>query len=625
MWGVLKKTRYRFSLIRAVSYLNKDICEAECVMSDKKRASYSKVLTKNIFKYAALSAVLVAVLVFLIVQSSKNFSDERRKVDNALSELKEQDAVWDVEVYEAETAKSASYDDLFVQSTVVQENLKVVEALNKQYLIASAEIAALKASVDGKQALIEKFKAQHSLYRNSLAYLPIAVRDVRFLAQEKTNKNIDAAAQSILLLTLDYVINSNSEKADVIKGLVSDVSNMDILDEGLDEARRTLVIHAYAVLRKDSEESLSLSDLKVFKLRVAIDNVHAKFAQYFDDKADNVATYKNLLALFSVILLVALAILVYQLVRSFSKISEANETLEINVAARTANLNDALVQLKTQQGQLVQQEKMASLGQMVAGIAHEINTPLGYLRSGLQSSQGSVPIFQQLTQAASEVIKGLTSEAPNEEELEHHLIELNDIVNMVNEEYIVSELDELLKNGIFGVDQISDIVANLKSFSRLDSSDSASEYDMGDCIKSTLKIATNVIKEVQVKQELEKTPILYGFPSQINQVLLNLITNACHATEGKSERLVEIKQTLTPNNEVRVDVIDNGTGMSAEVVEKVFDPFFTTKKVGSGTGLGLHISRQIVTTHKGQPILLSPPKLSLKRSQNWLWQQQTLR
>jgi signal transduction histidine kinase len=287
------------------------------------------------------------------------------------------------------------------------------------------------------------------------------------------------------------------------------------------------------------------------------------------------------------------------------KLREANDFLESRVEARTKELKGALEQLKEQETLLIQSEKMSSLGQMVAGVAHEVNTPLAYVKSSLEAVAGGMPKAGEALAQAERLVHLLQSEHTDEAQLTRQFAAVNGALQELRGGGRLAELDTLVKDGLYGIAQISELVNNLRNFARLDRSKVA-EFDLNEGLRSALVIAKNHVKRRTVKQDLGAIPKVACAPSQINQVFLNLITNAAQATS--EEGGVIALRTWQPNpGQVVVEVSDNGHGIPADVLPKIFDPFFTTKEVGKGTGLGLSICYKIVEGHGGRIDVQSRP------------------
>jgi signal transduction histidine kinase len=271
--------------------------------------------------------------------------------------------------------------------------------------------------------------------------------------------------------------------------------------------------------------------------------------------------------------------------------------VEDRLGERTGELERAYARVKSSQLQLVQSEKMASLGQMVAGLVHEINTPLGYVRNNVEMTRAALADAARLVAAQASVIDALSGEAMPDESLDRTLAEVADLRARVDAAAL-EDLGALLDDTLHGVGQIGDLVANLKDFSRLDQS-GMQQADVNRLVEGALKIVQHILRkrDIAVVHEPGELPPILCAPAQINQVLLNLIGNAAQAIEHDHGRIVVRTQTL--DRRVLVLVEDNGKGIAAADLPRIFDPFFTTKPVGQGTGLGLAISHQIVEQHGG--------------------------
>ncbi len=279
------------------------------------------------------------------------------------------------------------------------------------------------------------------------------------------------------------------------------------------------------------------------------------------------------------------------------KLANINQQLEIKVEERTAELQDTLKELKNSQLQLIRSEKMATLGQMVAGVAHEVNTPLSYVQNNLE-------IIGQLTEQYEELIelvqglKGIKSDnTASDGKIDKLLADIVRASDEIQEDDLSVELKELIKDSLFGVEQITEMVLNLRNFARLDES-KVKTIDVRECIEASLKIAGNSIRHQEIVTDFAPTPEVKCSPSQINQVLVNLLNNASQAMGEKPDGKIEVR-TRADDSNVYIDVIDNGKGMSPDVLGQIFEPFFTTKAAGEGTGLGMAISQQIMEQHNG--------------------------
>jgi len=294
-------------------------------------------------------------------------------------------------------------------------------------------------------------------------------------------------------------------------------------------------------------------------------------------------------------------------------IAEQNIVLEQKVHERTLELeetneelNVTLTYLKDTQAQLVDAEKMASLGQLTAGIAHEINNPINFVSANLK------PLKLDISDIL-EVIKRYEEIAPNEN-VEDKIKEIEKFKKKIDIDYLKKEIQSLLTGIEDGAKRTAEIVSGLKNFSRLDESE-LKNANVNEGIESTLVLVRSSVPDnVDVMVELGNVPIIECYPGKLNQVFMNLITNALYAMKKRSETG---KNTLTIRSFMRgeqvcVTVEDTGIGMTQQVKEKIFEPFFTTKDVGEGTGLGMSIVFKIVESHHAKMEIESEPGVGTK-------------
>jgi signal transduction histidine kinase len=279
------------------------------------------------------------------------------------------------------------------------------------------------------------------------------------------------------------------------------------------------------------------------------------------------------------------------------RLKAANESLERRVVERTRELSEALRHLKESESQLIQSEKMSSLGQMVAGVAHEINTPLAYVKNSLGTVNDRLPQIAAAIEHCEKLLALLNEANVNPETLNQQFAQTSALLAELRQQRVLTELTGLVRDGLYGTSEMAEIVGNLKDFSRLDRS-KVTSFNLNDGLASSLGLARHMLKTVNVCRKFGEIAAITCAPSQINQVFLNLITNAAQALPASGGEI-----TLTTRDDgdgVAVEVADNGKGIAPAVLPKIFDPFFTTKEAGKGTGLGLSISYKIVEQHGGR-------------------------
>jgi signal transduction histidine kinase len=283
---------------------------------------------------------------------------------------------------------------------------------------------------------------------------------------------------------------------------------------------------------------------------------------------------------------------------------EALRQSEVREREKARDLESALLELRSTQTQLIQTEKMSSLGQLVAGIAHEINNPVNFIHA-------NIDYLNEYTQQLLDLVTLYEQEYPEPNS------KIVDRIQEIDLDFMAEDLRKVVGSMQVGTERIRQIVLSLRNFSRLDES-AMKPVDIHAGIESTLLILQHRLKsrdsspEIEVIKEFGKLPLVDCYASQLNQVFMNIIANGIDAIEERYQKLsvprsethsgrIAICTRVTAQNTVMVEISDNGTGMPQGIVDRIFNPFFTTKAVGKGTGLGMSIAHSIVVEkHNGK-------------------------
>ncbi|RUS97501.1 hypothetical protein DSM106972_084490 [Dulcicalothrix desertica PCC 7102] len=291
-----------------------------------------------------------------------------------------------------------------------------------------------------------------------------------------------------------------------------------------------------------------------------------------------------------------------------ASLQQLTQGLEQRVADRTQELSQALHNLQTAQIKLVQAEKLATLGQLVAGIAHEINNPVNFVHANLYH-------VNQYTKGLLELLKLYQKHCPSSNP---EILAKQEEIDL---DYLAEDIPQILSSMEVGTERICDIVQSLRNFSRHDEAD-VKVVDIHDGIESTMMLLRNRLKpklnhmEIQVVKKYSNLPQVECYAGKINQVFMNILSNAIEALEDKLDNhdtcimspAIYISTEVLRNNRIEIRISDNGPGMPEHVKKRLFEPFFTTKPVGKGTGLGMSISHQIITElHGGTLQCISNP------------------
>jgi two-component system, NtrC family, sensor kinase len=282
---------------------------------------------------------------------------------------------------------------------------------------------------------------------------------------------------------------------------------------------------------------------------------------------------------------------------------EALRQSETQLRHQTQQLEEGLKELQRTQTQMIQSEKMSSLGQLVAGVAHEINNPVNFI-------YGNIAPAHDYIQSLLNLIKLYQEYYP------YPVTVIQSEIADIDLEFLMSDLPKLLYSIKIGADRIRQIVLSLRNFSRLDEAEYKA-VDIHEGIDSTLLILENRLKRkhdypgIIIVKEYGKLPLVECYAGQLNQVFMNILTNAIDALEERDEQrtqheiqespsVIEISTEIIEKNQITIKIADNGLGIPEKIKQRIFDPFFTTKAIGKGTGMGMSISYQIVTkNHHG--------------------------
>jgi len=255
-------------------------------------------------------------------------------------------------------------------------------------------------------------------------------------------------------------------------------------------------------------------------------------------------------------------------------------------------LEEKLETVKNQQITLMQSEKMATLGTLSAGMAHEINNPLAYITSNVESIKFIKPVLVSLMTAAQQFVDKSISVS----QLESILVQLNQENDL---SFIVDDIDDLVDDTQEGLERIAHIVSNLVDFASLKDNVTAMA-DITESLNGTLKLLDNQLGACAIELHIEKLPLTRCNISSMKQVFVNLLINAKHACDDLRDQQGKISVKLFANeNNIYIEVADNGCGMDADTLKQMFDPFFTTKPVGQGTGMGMAIVYNVLKEHNG--------------------------
>ena len=318
-----------------------------------------------------------------------------------------------------------------------------------------------------------------------------------------------------------------------------------------------------------------------------MDNLHRLWTRQIKNHLDNIELTAELQSFISAIN------------QAYITQDKDRSLLERSIDISSKEYNESMEKIRMLQSQLIQQEKMAGIGQLSAGIAHEINNPLGYTQSNLATLQKYLDKIKDFLDTLNNIESTLQTEPTDDVLNILNTIRTSQKKNKIN--IISNDIEDIIGESITGLNRIEKIVKSLLGFARSSTSE-FEDYDLNKGIIDTLAVANNEIKYVAtVVEEPGDIPHIEAAGGSINQVLLNLIINAVHAIKDTSNKGIITLKTFEKNDSVYCSITDNGIGISKENLDSIFTPFFTTKPVGTGTGLGLSIAYDIIVNkHAGE-------------------------
>jgi signal transduction histidine kinase len=276
------------------------------------------------------------------------------------------------------------------------------------------------------------------------------------------------------------------------------------------------------------------------------------------------------------------------------------ETAEAELLRRNTELTELNAKLSMAQEQLVQSEKLASIGQLAAGVAHEINNPIGYIFSNFGTLENYMANLFEMLNVYEEAESSICSPA-----VVQHVRTVRERIEL---DFLKEDIAALMSESKEGIVRVRKIVQDLKDFSRVDAHQEWQWVNIHQGIDSTLNIVANEVKyKADVIKEYGDIPEVECLPTQINQVVMNIVVNAAHAMQAQHGKITI--RTGSDGDNIWIEIADNGAGIPKEILSRIFDPFFTTKPIGSGTGLGLSLSYGIIQKHNGGIQVCSEPNV----------------
>lgn len=528
---------------------------------------------------ACIGAVVVlastlATLIWMIKSTNMDLAIFRSSFDHTRT----LERVWDAELLSLQLGVSRNSDAVTQAAHDLNLCLKELEQITQSDGdLADLEpgLKSYQETINRKDRLSDELKTSYAMLRNSAAVMPRAIADVykepgvlAFMGGPENKRVADLVTDTATAMVsykdtpTDILHDAVQQRIDATRAAAR------ALPPALAGAIDRFLVKTEAVIKERRRRSELMLDLRAVPSAAVAADLDTQLVALEAAQSSSERRLQEMAVGNAAILALALATLLIVLRHRLSKLDDDNRRLQ----RANADVEE----------QLMQSAKLSALGQMVAGITHEINTPLAYVKA----------VFELIKERFSQ-IPGILDEANEDEETRQ-------------EQY--KELQLLLEDGLHGLEEMATLVRTMRNFSRLDKGNVTS-FAVEDTIERALIITQPQLKmAVDVKREFDSVPPISGSESQLRQVLVNLIVNAADAMSSLNRRgLLTVRTRITSSDTVQIDICDNGLGIPKEALGRVFDPFFTTKSVGKGTGMGLSICYRIIENHGGTITLNSKP------------------
>ena len=554
---------------------------------------------------AAIGVLLLLALAFLFVRTQAAGYKDQVEVLALLREVRDVDARWD-----ADSLRVAN--DLVIPQSPVPDRTATVARVFRELERARGQVPAAGEAADVlRKAMAEKevaFRALRAAHVRTLeaaqsAHDSLAALGMEAAALRGRDARVGALVSQVERVQAALRGGDIEVHGQAARALEPSIATLDpaagAIDPKLVAAASKARREAGAYLAARSAEADAWRKVTFLTPGARAELQARTLARAVEDALEDKDRWRAYLFAYAAALLVGVGYLGMRVLSAQAQLRLANERLEERVVERTRELEKTLGQLRESEAQLVQTEKMSSLGQLVAGVVHEINTPLAYVKNSVDSVRGRIPELGDALAEAERLLALLREEAPDADALQAAFDGLATRLTALSDHQVMGDLDSLTRDGLHGIEQISELVTNLRNFSRLDRSKVAS-FNVNEGVNASLLIARPMLRKVDIEKRLaDDVPSITCSPSQVNQVLLNIVTNAAQAIDKPRGHITVATRRDGPDH-VAIDITDDGKGIAPESMARIFDPFYTTKEPGQGTGLGLSIAYKIVSQHGGR-------------------------
>ncbi len=472
-----------------------------------------------------------------------------------------------------------------------------------------------KNELELKKEVIENFKTHNSVLRNSEKYAPEVGRKLVVFAKDINAQQAGAFYMDIIQNMLEYALLGSSVQLENLKIKQNQLSEIEkqMPNNALSEVI-AFAKHLDVVIVEKEETDTYLRKIMLTTTDENLDQLSQSWDEWLFKQQKKHDKFKNLLIVYITGLLLFIMATVW-ILRSLYR------SMDRKVEERTRETHKAFQELKENETQLMQSEKMASLGQLVTGITYEMNTPLGYVSSNVNTIGENIGDMDKIYVVIDQLSQEVSQPKPDSKKMVVMLKQLVKLYMQNGQQSLMTETQQLLTDATDGLSEISTLVNSLKDYGSVDQSEMKT-VNLNDNIDTTLEMCKTQLGDREIIKKYGDLADIECVSSQMNQVFMNIFNNAIDATDESDGQIVISSEN--DKSGVIISIADNGHGMNDNTVKHMFDPFFTTRDVGQGVGLGMAVTYRIIKSHGGEIIVDSGPdkgskiivKLPFKHPQN---------
>ncbi len=490
----------------------------------------------------------------------------------------------------------SNYDRLARSSSLLDKSIE--EMKNTYFLemdvvnnVLHKKFQEYKNEIEIKKDLIENFKSHNSVLRNSEKYAPMAGQELMAIAEKENLLESVKLYNDVIKELLQYSLLDEITSKERLKLLMPKLNQSEKkMPEYSLTASIEFINHVNTVIAEKDMTDNYLSKALASTSDTSLASLSKAWKNWLNESNKTIENFNKYVFWYIAFLLVSIAYIIWNLVSLY-------KSLDQQVIERTNEVRVAFEELKNSEKELNKSQEMASLGKMAAGVAEEINTPLDYVSNNVDTIRLNMGDLDEILKCIALISDEFQKKSDERRNLPKIIKNMVLAYRSLRKRETISEIEGLLKGSSYGLNEISELVSSLKDFSRLDKAN-IKTANIHTNLDESISLCSNLLVQREIiRKYSEEMPLIECQASKINQVFINIISNAAKATSN-DKGVIHIETGFTDGFAI-IEISDNGVGINEESMLHIFEPFYTTHDIGEGAGLGLSISQKIMRSHGG--------------------------